>query len=361
MNISVKRKNFKDGLDIVKKAKPSSDNMPILKMVLINAKKEEGMITLTCCDGHKITNTTDVPAVVDESFDICLEMDLLISYLGKCKADDVSLSFEGTTATIKCGTSRIKLSTGDAKSYPVRSNIQYKNVATLDSAFIAGINSISFAVGAANGNNVMMAAINMVKKGDTLSLIALDGHRIASSTCTANGDGDWEVNLENEMLKSILSFDTTNLCIKIGETFVEFADGISTSRFQMVAGKYFNVASMLNSAADKTIEINKDDFLGALDRASILIVGNDKKPVVFNIKKDTLDIGVKTSVGETNETLACKTTGEELVIGFNPKLLMDALKAIKDENITIRFSSNKSPLIIKGETYAYLVLPVNIH
>ena len=54
-------------------------------------------------------------------------------------------------------------------------------------------------------------------------------------------------------------------------------------------------------------------------------------------------------------------TGKDLMIGFNPKLLIDALRVIDDEEINLYMVNPKAPCFIKNaeESYIYLVLPVN--
>ena len=51
------------------------------------------------------------------------------------------------------------------------------------------------------------------------------------------------------------------------------------------------------------------------------------------------------------------------MIGFNPKFLMDALRVIDDEEITIYMVNPKAPCFIKDEkeSYIYLILPVNFN
>ena len=57
------------------------------------------------------------------------------------------------------------------------------------------------------------------------------------------------------------------------------------------------------------------------------------------------------------------TAGTDLLIGFNPKFLIDALRVIDDEEVTLYFMNSKAPCFIKDEkeTYVYLILPVNFN
>ena len=62
-----------------------------------------------------------------------------------------------------------------------------------------------------------------------------------------------------------------------------------------------------------------------------------------------------------NEELDIVKEGRDIAIGFNPKFMMDALKAIDDEDVTLYLVNPKAPCFIRDEdeTYTYLVLPVN--
>ena len=62
-------------------------------------------------------------------------------------------------------------------------------------------------------------------------------------------------------------------------------------------------------------------------------------------------------------SIAIEKNGKDIMIGFNPKFLMDALKVIDEENVDIYLVNSKAPCVIKNEdeTYIYLILPVNFN
>ena len=68
-------------------------------------------------------------------------------------------------------------------------------------------------------------------------------------------------------------------------------------------------------------------------------------------------------VGSLNEDIEISKEGKDIMIGFNHKFLIDALKVIDDEVIDIYLVNSKAPCFIKdeNETYTYLVLPVNFN
>ncbi len=62
-----------------------------------------------------------------------------------------------------------------------------------------------------------------------------------------------------------------------------------------------------------------------------------------------------------DEEIMITKEGKDLLIGFNPKFLIDALRVIDDEEADLYFMNAKAPCFIKdeGESYIYLILPVN--
>ena len=74
-----------------------------------------------------------------------------------------------------------------------------------------------------------------------------------------------------------------------------------------------------------------------------------------------MELKINSTVGSMNENIDIAKSGKDLMIGFNPKFLIDALKVIDDEEIDIYLVNPKAPCFIKdaAEKYIYLILPVN--
>ena len=88
---------------------------------------------------------------------------------------------------------------------------------------------------------------------------------------------------------------------------------------------------------------------------------SEKKPIILSITDGSLEVHVNSSMGSLNEDIDINKDGKDIMIGFNPKFLIDALKVIDDEQIYIYLVNPKAPCFIKDkeESYIYLILPVN--
>lgn len=86
----------------------------------------------------------------------------------------------------------------------------------------------------------------------------------------------------------------------------------------------------------------------------------DKKPIILNILDDVMELRMNSVIGSLNEEIDISKTGKDLMIGFDPKFLIDALKVIDDEQVEIKLLNSKAPCFIRDdeENYTYLILPV---
>ena len=120
---------------------------------------------------------------------------------------------------------------------------------------------------------------------------------------------------------------------------------------------------MLSSDYETKININKKELLNCIDRATLLVKEGDKKPIIININEDVMELKIKSVIGSMNEEIYINKEGKDLMIGFNPKFLLDALRNIDDEEVTLYLMNAKAPCFIKDEmeSYIYLILPVNFN
>ena len=76
-----------------------------------------------------------------------------------------------------------------------------------------------------------------------------------------------------------------------------------------------------------------------------------------------MELKIQSQLGSMDEEIFITKEGKDLLIGFNPKFLIDALRVIDDEEVNLYFMNAKAPCFIKDEkeTYVYLILPVNFN
>lgn len=141
----------------------------------------------------------------------------------------------------------------------------------------------------------------------------------------------------------------------------EFDDTVVVSR--LIEGEYFRIDQMLSSDYETKVKINKREFLDCIDRATLFVKEGDKKPIIITIDDTGMQLNINSQMGSMNEEIDIDKEGKDIMIGFNPKFLIDALKVIDDEEISIYLVNPKAPCFIKNEeeSYIYLILPMNFN
>ena len=163
-------------------------------------------------------------------------------------------------------------------------------------------------------------------------------------------------------ISKILSTDAENMVnVYFTNNHILFEFDNTTVVSRLIEGEYFKINQMLSSDYGTKVVINKKEFIDSIDRANLLIKEGEKKPIIINITDGSLEVNVNSAIGTLNEDIDIEKEGKDLMIGFNPKFLLDALRVIDDETVDIYLVNPKAPCFIrdKEQSYIYLILPVN--
>ena len=224
-----------------------------------------------------------------------------------------------------------------------------------------------FSIADTESNKLMTGELFEIKD-NVLRVASLDGHRISIRKIELkNPVSDYKMVVPGKTLieiSKILSGEAESM-VEISYTnnhiVFEFDNTIVVSR--LIEGDYFKIDQMLSSDYDTKVRINKKEFLNCIDRATLLIKEGDQKPIIIDIQDEMMELKIKSQIGSMNEEIMISKDGKDLLIGFNPKFLIDALRVIDDEEVTLYLMNAKAPCFIKDETesYIYLILPVNFN
>jgi len=364
MNIVCSKANLLSGVQIVSKAVPNKTTMSILECILIEATGET--IKLTANDMEMGIETKIEGNIVKEG-KIALDAKLFSEIVRKLPENDVTINVDNDFRTIiSCDKSVFTIigKSGDDFSY-------LPEIERIDSILISQftlkeiIRQTIFSI-ADNENNKLMTGELFEIIGDKLKVCSLDGHRISIRRVDLkNTYPNRKVVVPGKTLNEIskiLSGDTDKdvTIFFTGKHIVfEFDNTMVVSR--LIEGEYFRIDQMLSSDFETKVTINKKEFFNCIDRATLLINEGNKKPIIIDVTDDKMELKMNSTIGSMNEEIDINKQGKDLMIGFNPKFLIDALKVIDDEVIDIYMVNPKAPCFIRDseENYIYLVLPVN--
>lgn len=197
-------------------------------------------------------------------------------------------------------------------------------------------------------------------------MVSLDGHRISIRKVELKETyGDKKVIVPGKTLieiSKILSGETEDMVnIFFMQNHIVFELPGTTIVSRLIEGEYFKIDQMLSSDYETKIHVNRQVLLECIDRATLFVREGDKRPIILNIQDGYMKLNIDSALGSMDEDVDIDKEGKDIMIGFNPKFMIDAMKAIEEENVTVYFMNPKAPCIIRDENqnYTYLILPVN--
>jgi len=364
MKIICSKSSLQKSVNIVMKAVPGKTTMPILECILIDASTNE--IKFTSND-MELGIETKVEGEVIEKGIIALDAKIFSEIVRKLPDNDVTISTdEKLQAVITCEKAKFNISGKSGDDFSYLPYVEKNDSITISQFTLKEVIRQTIFSIAANENNKMMTGELFEIRDNILRVVSLDGHRIAirkielresypAKKVVVPGKTLTEVSkiLSGETEDEVSLFFTDNHIV------FEFDQTVVVSR--LIEGEYFRIDQMLSSDYATKVEINKREFLNCIDRATLLVNESDKKPIIINIGDHSMELKINSQIGSMNEDIDITKEGKDIMIGFNPKFLMDALRVIDDETIKIYLVNPKAPCFIRDDeqSYIYLILPVN--
>lgn len=364
MKLICSKSSLLNGLQVVSKAVPSKTTMSILECILIDSTT--GEIKLTAND-MELGIETIIEGTIAEKGIIALDAKIFLEIVRKLPDNDITITTDSNfKTTITCEKAKFNIigKSGEDFSYlPVieRNDSIILSQFTLKEVVRQTIFSISD-----NDNNKLMSGELFEIKEDQMRVVSLDGHRISIRKINLKNSYPFKKVVVpgktlNEISKILSGDSDKDVTIYFTDKHIVFEFDNTTVVSRLIEGEYFKIDQMLSSDYETKVVINKKELLSCIDRATLLIKEGDKKPIIINITDGSMELKINSTVGSMDEQIDIEKMGRDLMIGFNPKFLIDALRVIDDENITIYLVNPKAPCFIRDDenNYIYLILPVN--
>ena len=366
MKLICSKASLLKGVSIVSKAVPSRTTMPILNCILIDASANE--IKLTANDMELGIETVIEGEIVERGI-IALDAKFFSEIVRKLPDNDVVIESDDTfQTTITCEKAKFNIVGKSGEDFSYLPYIE-KNESISISQFTLKdvVRQTIFSIADNDTNKLMTGELFEINE-NRLRVVSLDGHRISIRNIELKESySPLKVVVPGKTLQEISKIltgeaeDMVDIFFADNHILFEFDETKVVSR--LIEGEYFHIDQMLSSDYDTKVKINKREFLNCIDRATLLIREGDKKLIILNIQDGSLQLKINSFVGSMNEEIEIEKEGKDLLIGFNPKFFIDALRVIDDEEVTLYMVNPKAPCFIKDDagTYVYLILPVNFN
>lgn len=369
MNIKVAKKELLDALTIASKAVSSTTPLPVLASINMIVKDET--LTLIASDSNisiKTVITTDNNVLtIEEEGEIVLDARYSLEIFRKVDSEYINIEvIDGSLVKISGGTVEYKINGIKASEYPnISFNITGDSFSLKSEDFISLVNKTIFACSDKETRPVL-TGVNLKTVGNKLTANATDSFRFAYKEIEINDSLNINITIPAKYLlevsRSIVNEEEIKIAIDSQQIFFIFGNTIIKTR--LFDDIFPDTSKFIPSSFTHTLKIDSKELLNQLDRTSF--IKTDGKSVVrLSINNEFIEINCYDSISSFYGKMSVISfEGEPFEISCSSKYLTEAIKAIGSDVVTLYFSGELKPIILKNDedqTLLQLISPVRTY
>ena len=365
MKFSCEKYLIQQAVGIASRSASSKSPIPALEGLLIQAGNN---VKITGYDLKKGIYTS-FPANVAETGAIVLNAKLLGEIVRSLPDGIVDISTDGMKTSIHCGASDFTVLGSDSAEYPELPVVDKENDVSIEQSTLGKmIRQTAFAVSDNESRPVYTGALFDIK-GGALSIVAVDGYRLA----LRKEEMKAEIEECSFIVPGSALNDVEKLCadtedeaqINVGSKHISFVMGDTVLVSRRLEGEFLNYNKSIPSQFGTKALVDRNDFMRAVSRVSLVIDEKTKNPVKLTVNEKSIDLSCRTGIGNADDSCEAKVEGSAgITIGFNNRYLLDALKAAPTDEIIIGLNTASSPAVMMpsdgSDSFAYMILPVRL-
>lgn len=376
MEFIVNHKHFTQALSDVSKAISAKAIIPILSGIKITA--DQSGITLIASNSNIFIEKFIPSAIDDKQITTILQAGTIvvpakyfIEIIKKMPSDIVIKSKNEQTITIQSGEITLNLNGFPANEFPNVPQIDgHTEIQIETKQLIDAFKQTVFAV-AKNESRPVLTGVHIELDHNKLICAATDSHRLAIRETLISTNMKANCIVPSATINELLKLMNSNLefvSIYLSESHIIFTFGTTTLYSRLIEGKYPNISTLIPNEFQTVINIDRQRMLQGVDRSSLLAsewANNNVNLEIVN--ESTIQISSNASqIGKISETQQIDVIQgkKQLNISFDGRFMLDALRAIKEETVTLSFSGSMRPILIEAGTQSaaiHLISPVRAY
>ena len=364
MEVVLDRDAFLKGLQMVQNIVEPRQTLPILANVLLEADGETVRLTATDLEvGARVS----IPARVGAKGAITVAARKLAEIVKELAAAAVAVKVgENASVSLRCGGVTYKLPGLPPDDFPPVVPAAPESWVTLEAKTLREmLSQTGFAV-SHDETRYALNGVLFVLQGKEVQMVATDGHRLAlAKRSLGRGVGGATGIVPRkavlEIMRVLGAGEDVQIAITQNQFVLQMPNFVMTAR--LIEGQFPNYDAVIPKGHPRKMVLARGALTAALRRVSVMAEERNK-PVRFTLNPASLRLSASSQeLGEAEEVLDVDFAGEELVIGFNSRYVLDAIGAIETEQVVFELRDAQSAGVIKSvedEGYCCVIMPMRI-
>lgn len=372
MKIHCSKEDLAQGVHAIQSALSSRTTLPILLNFLIETESSRVKVV-----------STDLEMGVKHYIGAEVESDGSVTIPAKKFSDilhslpdgqEVELSVDaGDKVQLKCGRSRFGIIGAPKSEYPVLPDFSKQSAFEVSAPMIMDmVRKTIFASSSDETRHVLNGVFWSAKKGN-LEMVATDGRRLSIIGKKAvPKDKEFQVIVPTKILSELLRLlgamdikegSSEKMLVGVTDNQITFQFKTTTLLSRLVGGSFPNYEQVIPSKKDITVTLDTKELLAVTRRASLCAVDRGGS-VKYALKKGVLQVSASSQTLEFSDELPIEYSGADFQVAFNPQFMMEALKHIDTDKMTIGLTTPVNPALLEpvgeGQDYRFVIMPMRI-
>lgn len=315
--------------------------------------------------------TVNVSAYVTEAGSCVMPARLFFDIVRKMPDEEISVVVDDKLqVTLYGGATSFVITAMDAEEYPDMPDVGAENGVTMpQSALKEMIGGIIFSVSESMSRPIYTGCL-MEVNNETVTMVAVESFRLARRTW--HSETPIGQNLRFVVpatglreVEKLLDDSDEDVTLDLGQKHISFRMGDATLVCRILEGDFIDWRRVVPVNNSVLLTANVAELTASIERVSLVTSEKVKSPVRCVFGENIADFKTVSTIGSAHDTCAIAGNGGELEIGFNCKYLLDALRAVPSEEVTLELQNGLSSVVFTPvddkKDFAYMVMPVRLH
>ncbi|MBN1405879.1 MAG: DNA polymerase III subunit beta [Candidatus Omnitrophica bacterium] len=364
MLIKTNKTDLLKGLQNITGVITTKNTLPILSHILIQTKQNTLELIATDLD---IGIITTINSEVVEEGAITIPAKRFVDIIKELPESTITITTKkNNTINIECEKAFFKIIGLPKEEFPKLPKTTEKNKIQIPQNTLKEMLTMTFFAVSHDQTRHVLNGVLFILQEQGIKFVATDGRRlvVTQNTQTLPKNTNTKAIVPTKTIQEInkiLTPETGDVFMFFDANQAMFVLNNTTIISRLIEGEFPNYEQAIPTQKKDVLVVKKEPFLFAVKRAALLTTP-DSQSIKIDVFKNKIVVSKHApNIGETKEELGCEYTGAEFFIGFNPTYLLEGLKNVKQENLSIEFSGQEKPAVVRdGEDFLYVVLPMQI-
>ena len=367
MRFTISREKLQEGLAAVTPAVPSKTTLPVLANLLIQTTEKGIRISGTDLD---IAVSTEVIADVEAAGAITIPARKLSEIAKELPPAPVKISSTGDQRiTLECGRSKFKLLGLPKSEFPSFPAVHFEKAVRIPSGELQKLISHTAFAASTEESRPILNGVLWELRPDMMRMVATNGHRLAKMEVQVKtGSANSDLIIPPKALEQIrrLFPAEEELEVAQGENHLGFRSPFTAVYTRLIEGPYPSYDPVIPKDNDKIAVLDKLAFASALKRMSV-VASDQTHRIRLSFNSGMLKFSVSTpDLGEAQDELPVRFTGDPLDIGFNAAYLLEILRYMPTDEVKMTFKHPERAATLEPEgwsdpaKYLALLMPLRL-